>query len=163
MDSSLLKWTLRTNFSTPARWEHRNWLLEVSRPAESKVISGRRVPTYESAPSWWLHSAVPLGYQATSTMRQSFYLDAEPTRLCPILTMLSAWPGSERQVYIFKSLVCSVCSGPVFCLFVVLRPKNVAWEIHTLRINELTLVLDKSFMYQQISLKKEAKRMAIGL
>ena len=52
--------------------------------ATSNVISGQ-VLTCDSAHSWRLYSAVPLGDQATSTMKcyptQSHYPDTEPT--CP--------------------------------------------------------------------------------
>ena len=43
------------------------WLLEFYILATSKVISGW-VLTYDSAHSWQLYNAVPLGDQATSTM-----------------------------------------------------------------------------------------------
>ena len=48
-------------------WSVGRWMLEVYILATSKVISGR-VPTCDSAHSWRIYSAAPLGDQVTSTM-----------------------------------------------------------------------------------------------
>ena len=69
----------------------------------SPVISGW-VPTCDSADSWQLYSAAPLGNQTTRTMThypipshptQSHYPDTVRTSPCPILVMPSARLGSD--------------------------------------------------------------------
>ena len=64
-----------------------------------------RVPTCDSAHSWWLYSAASLQHQATGTMTcyptQLHYLDSEPTSPWHILIMPSVRLGSNR--YQFKS------------------------------------------------------------
>ena len=69
----------------------------------SKVIP-RWVSTCDSAHSWWLYSAGPLGDQATSTMiwypTQSHYPDTEPTSPCFILIMPSTRLGSDKYTFL---------------------------------------------------------------
>ena len=68
--------------------------------ATSNVISGW-APTSDSAHSWRLHSAAPLGNQTASTMTrypiQSHYPDTWQTSLFPILLMLSTWLGGSYK------------------------------------------------------------------
>ena len=68
--------------------------------ATSKVVSGQ-VPTCNSAHSWWLYSAAPLGHQATSTWypTQSHYPNTEPISPCPTLTMPNAWLESDKNKF----------------------------------------------------------------
>ena len=67
--------------------------------ATFKIISGH-TPTCHSAHSWRLHSAVPLGDQATGTMTQyptqSHYPDNVLSSPYPIILMLSARLGSDK-------------------------------------------------------------------
>ena len=76
--------------------------------ATFKVISGW-VLICDSAHSWWLYSASPLGKQAISTMTwfptQSHYLDAEPTSPCPILIMQITRLGSNKYQFVNHSFV----------------------------------------------------------
>ena len=69
-----------------------------------KVISGR-VPTRDSAHSWRLYSAAPLGNQAFNTLTwyctQSHCHDTDP---CPILIMSNTLVGSDKYQF-YKSLV----------------------------------------------------------
>ena len=65
------------------------WLLEFYILATFKSISGR-LPICNSANSWQLYSAVPLGDQAASTMTQSHCPNIEPTSVCSIPIMQGA-------------------------------------------------------------------------
>ena len=60
--------------------------------------------TCDSAHSWLLYSAVPLGDQTVSTVTlyptQSHYPDIEPSSRCPILIMLRAWLGSDKDNFL---------------------------------------------------------------
>ena len=83
--------------------------------ATFKVISGC-VPTCDSAHSWWLYSAAPLGYQTASTVTwyptQSHYHDTEPTSPFPILIMPSTCLGSNKHKFLshwFDSTMLSTC------------------------------------------------------
>ena len=73
----------------------------------SKVISGL-VPTCDSAHSWWLYSAAPLGKQANNTMTwyptHSHYPDTEPTSPCPMLIRPSTGLGSNKYQF-YTSMV----------------------------------------------------------
>ena len=90
------------------------WLLEFYNLATCKIIS-ERVPTCDSARSWWLYSAVPLGDQVASTMTcyptQSHYPDIKLTRPCPLLLMLRASIGSNKYQF-GKLLVWPNCRSP---------------------------------------------------
>ena len=83
------------------------YLLLFSVLATSKVISGW-IPTCDSAHSWRLCSAPPLGNEAISTMTryptQSHYPDTELTNPWPILILLSTWLGNDKYQF-NKSLV----------------------------------------------------------
>ena len=59
--------------------------------AMSKVISGS-VPTCDSADSWRLYSAAPLGDEATGNMmRWSHYPNTVLTSRCPIILYVSSY------------------------------------------------------------------------
>ena len=78
------------------------WLLEFYVPAIAKVISGW-VPTYGSAYSWWLYSAVLLRDQAT-TSKMTWLISIS------VKQFLSYPNNAERharklQILFFKSLV----------------------------------------------------------
>ena len=82
-------------------------LLEFYVLAISNIISEWTLPC-ESAHTWQLYSAAPLGNQATTTMTQhptqSHYPTTELTSPCPILLMSSARLGSNKYQF-YKSLV----------------------------------------------------------
>ena len=70
----------------------------------NQTIISERVLTCDSAHSWQLYSAVPLGNRAMSTMAwyltQSHYHDTEETSPCPVLIMPSTWlVGDKYQFY----------------------------------------------------------------
>ena len=66
----------------------------------SFISSSGWVPTCDSAHSWRLYGAAPLGDQAVSTITwypiQSQYPDTEPTSPCPILVKPDAWLRSNK-------------------------------------------------------------------
>ena len=88
--------------------------------ATSEVISGR-VPTCDSAHSWWFNSAAPLGDQATRTMiwycTQSHYPDPEPISPCPVLNNAEHL-ARKRQLPILKS-------SPEWCLHTWVMSKDM--------------------------------------
>ena len=71
------------------------------------VLSGH-LPMCDSAQSWRLHSAAPLGNQAVSThdliSHWSYYPNTEPTSPCSILIIARTWLGSGKYQFC-KSLV----------------------------------------------------------
>ena len=81
--------------------------------ATSKVIAGQ-VPACDSAHSWRLYSAVPLGNQTMGIMTrfrtQSHYPDTEPTSPCPILLTLTARLDSDTYQF-YKSLLWLGCDS----------------------------------------------------
>ena len=94
------------SFQTPAKvWNqvHVGRLLEFLHPGLSTVISGW-VPSCDSVYSWWLYSAAPLRYLASSIMTpyptQSHNPDHEPTSPCAIVIMPSAWLGSDKYTFL---------------------------------------------------------------
>ena len=70
--------------------------------ATSKVIWGQ-VLNCDSAESWPLYNAAPLGDQTAISMTwyqtQSYYPDTEPSIPCPVLIMPSAWLWSSKYQF----------------------------------------------------------------
>ena len=90
------------------------------------VISGM-LPTWDSAHSRRLFSAVPLGYKAASTEHwyhtQSHYPDTEPTSPCPIRVIpnsrlgggLYKWSKSWTNMCLCKFVCIDVCVNVLVC------------------------------------------------
>ena len=85
----------------------RQWLVGCWSFTSWQHLVPYQIPTSDSAHSWWLHSAAPLGDQATNTMTwyhtQPQYSDTEPTS--PIVVMAIAWLDRKWQVSLVKLLV----------------------------------------------------------
>ena len=83
------------------------WLLEFYILATSTVISPRE-PTWNSAHSWWLHSAALLGNHAVSNMTwypsQSHYPDTKQISPYHILITPNAWLGNNKYQF-YKSRI----------------------------------------------------------
>ena len=92
-----LSWCVESNLGKGFGF---GWLLEFYVLATSNVISGW-VPTFDSAHSWRLYSAVPLGNQATSIMTRYPAQPCYPTVTspCPILLTPSAKLGSNKYQF----------------------------------------------------------------
>ena len=89
--------------------------------ATYKVISGR-LPTCDSAHSWWVCSGAPLENQAVSTMTWPDLTwrdiphnpDTELSSPCPMLIMLNTWLGSNKYqfnkslVWLYHGVACTI-------------------------------------------------------
>ena len=85
-------------------WTQPWWSVAMATPLQFTSVHDCQIPTFNSAQSWQHYSAAQLGDQAASTKTwypsQSYYPGTEPTSLCPILIMLSAWLGNNKSQFL---------------------------------------------------------------
>ena len=93
LDAFINGWTRVSKAIWPSPVPNRlvGWMLELYTLATPEVISGWAL-TSDSAQSWWLYSAALLGDHADGTPWPDI-----PLSPYPILIMLSAWPGSDKE------------------------------------------------------------------